>query len=84
MKTALKGIIHGKIIELDHEPGFADGQEVAVSVEPVTPTTTPTSAEALTALHRAAGTWSDDAEELDRYLEWNRKQRKGSRPEIPE
>jgi hypothetical protein len=33
---ALKGIIHGKIIELDREAGLPDGQEVAVIVEPVT------------------------------------------------
>ena len=31
-------------------------------------------------LRRAFGAWSDDAEELDRYLEWNRQQRKVGRP----
>jgi len=84
MKTALKGIILGKIIELDQELGFAEGQEVAVSLEPVCPTTSPTSPAALAALRRAAGSWADDIEELDRYLDWNRQQRKGSRREIPE
>ncbi|MEI8020698.1 MAG: hypothetical protein WCH39_21020 [Schlesneria sp.] len=84
MKIALKGVIHGRTIELEQEAGFSDGQEVSVSVEPVLPATSPTSAEALTALHRAAGAWADDAEELDRYLEWNRHQRKGNRVEILE
>lgn len=84
MKTALRGVIHGKLIELEDEPGLPDGQEVSVTLEPVSPATSPTSPEALAALRRAAGAWAGDDEELDHYLEWNRQQRKGSRPEIPE
>ena len=84
MKSAMKGVVHGRTIELEDEPGFPDGQEVSVTVEPVSPATAPTSAAALEALRRAAGAWSDDTEGLDRYLEWNRQQRKGSRPEIGE
>jgi uncharacterized protein (DUF433 family) len=33
--TALKGIIHGKSIELVQETGFPDGQEVAVEIQPI-------------------------------------------------
>jgi len=33
-------------------------------------------------LRRAFGGWAKDAKELDAYLEWNRQQRKMSRPEI--
>ena len=33
-------------------------------------------------LRRSAGGWAEDAEELDRYLEWNRQQRKLGRPEL--
>jgi hypothetical protein len=84
MTTAIKGIIYGKVIELEHEPGFPEGQEVSVTLEPVRPATSPTSSEALAALRRAAGAWADEGEELDRHLEWNRQQRIGSRPEIPE
>lgn len=84
MKTTMKGIVHGKTIELEVEPGLPDGQEVSVTVEPLSAAKSPTSAAALESLHRAAGAWADDTEELDRYLEWNRQQRKGSRPEIPE
>ncbi len=84
MKTALKGIIHGKIIELEEESELPDGQHVHVTVELVPPMPSPTSAEALEALRRASGSWADDPEGLDRYLEWNRRQRKINRAEIPE
>ncbi len=83
MKTGIKGIIHGKIIELKEELGIPDGQEVSVTVELISEATSPTSPEALESLRRAAGTWAEDSEELDRYLEWNREQRKSGRPEIP-
>jgi hydroxypyruvate isomerase len=36
------------------------------------------------ALKRAAGSWSDDVQGLDEFLDWNRRQRKMSRREIPE
>jgi uncharacterized protein (DUF433 family) len=35
MKTQLKGIIHGKVIELEQEPGLPDGQVVAVELRPL-------------------------------------------------
>jgi hypothetical protein len=82
MKTALKGIVHGKVIELEQEPGLPDGQEVSVTVEPVSSATSPTSPEALESLRQAAGGWCDDPEGLEEFLKWNRQQRKGSRPEI--
>ncbi len=84
MKTAMKGVIHGKVIELEDETGLPDGQEVSVTLEPVSEATSPVNPEALAALRRAAGAWTGDDDELDRYLEWNRQQRQGSRPEIPE
>jgi hypothetical protein len=79
MKTAIKGVVHGKVIELEDEPGLPDGQEVSVTLQPVPPA----DSGAREALRRAAGAWAGDDEELARYLEWNRLQRKGSRPEIP-
>jgi uncharacterized protein (DUF433 family) len=33
-------------------------------------------------MRRSFGAWADDAAELDKYLEWNRQQRKISRKEI--
>ncbi len=37
MTTSLKGIVHGKVIELDQESGLADGQEVSVILQPISP-----------------------------------------------
>ena len=72
MKSSLRGVIHRKVIELEQGPGLPDGQEVSVRVDVVSAATSPTSRAALTALRRAAGSWADDEEEWDRYLEWNR------------
>jgi len=81
-QTKMKGVIHGRTIELDAEPGLPDGQAVSVTVEPMKDTK---SQAAFEALKRAAGGWAnDDPEGLERYLEWNRQQRKISRPEIPD
>ena len=52
-----------------------DGQEVRVTVEPLPGAGT----EQLLpgeGLRRAFGTWAEDAEELDKFLDWNRQQRK--------
>jgi hypothetical protein len=84
MKTAMKGIVHGKVIELEEEPGLPDGQQVSVTLEAVSSATSPTSPEALESLRQAAGGWSDDPEGLEEFLKWNRQQRKGIRPEISE
>src|SRR5437016_4848856 len=46
MTTSLKGIVHGKVIELDQEPGLPDGQEVSVTLEPIPPGTCPVPKEA--------------------------------------
>jgi hypothetical protein len=78
MTLSLKGIVRGKTIELEHPPGLPEGQEVRVTVEP-TPMANPSPGDGL---RRAAGAWSDDPAGLDQYLEWNRQQRKKSRPPI--
>jgi hypothetical protein len=78
--TVRRGVIHGKTIELDEDTGLSDGQEVNVVVQPVE-----AGEQRLPpgeGLRRAFGGWAEDAEELDTYLEWNRQQRKMSRPEI--
>jgi hypothetical protein len=138
--TTLQGVIHGKMIELDREPGIPDGQTVVVSIQRLPPPVadssdqlpcvelwidrlvfdsavlpaervvkgTCLSAEALVAemqdrsdeemlrahseltradidalrhygrvpggLRRSIAGWADDAEELDKYLEWTRQQ----------
>ena len=35
--TVLKGIVHGKTIELEREPGLPDGQEVQIENRPMGP-----------------------------------------------
>lgn len=35
MSTVLRGIIHGKIIELEEEAGLPEGQPVSIQIEPV-------------------------------------------------
>lgn len=81
-KTTMSGVIHGRTIELDSEPGLPDGQAVSVIVEPVAPKNDQAKLEAL---KRAAGGWEDDDPEgLEQYLEWNRQQRKVNRREIPD
>jgi hypothetical protein len=81
--AVLRGVVHGKTIQLDDETGLPDGQQVTITVQPVSGT------EGLASrlppgegIRRSAGAWADDAEELDQYLEWNRQQRKISRPPI--
>ena len=76
-KTVLKGVVHGKTIELEDESGLPDGQQVNVTVQPVQERLAPGEG-----LRRAFGAWADDADELDSFLEWNRQQRKIGRPEI--
>jgi hypothetical protein len=78
MKTVLHGVIHGKTIELLADSGLPEGQQVTVTVERVTtPAATPGDG-----IRESAGGWAEDAAELDKYLEWNRQQRKVSRRSI--
>ena len=56
--TVLKGIVHGKTIELEQKPGLPEGQVVSVTVQPVAP-------EARTmapgeGIRRSAGGWAED------------------------
>jgi len=81
LAAVFKGVVHGKTIELDQEPGFPDGQAVTVMVQPVSAAGKLPPGEGL---RRAFGAWAEDAAELDQYLEWNRQQRKLNRREIAE
>jgi hypothetical protein len=81
MAIPLKGVIHGKTIELEQALNFPDGQEVTVVVQP---SESGAKLPAGEGLRRAFGGWSDDIEGLDKYLEWNRQQRKRTRRESAE
>lgn len=68
----LRGVVHGRTIELEQESGLPEGQQVEVSLRPV--------AVRGEGLKRAFGAWADDAEELDRFMEEIRLSRKHDRP----
>jgi hypothetical protein len=68
----LRGVIRGKTIELDREPGLPDGQAVAVTVHPLLPLGE--------GIKRSAGGWGDDPEGLDAWLKEMRRSRKQDRP----
>ena len=71
---SLHGVVHGKTIELDHEPGFPDGQAVVVHLSPLLPEQE--------AILRSAGGWAEDAAELDEFLADMRRSRQSDRPDI--
>jgi hypothetical protein len=77
--ATLKGVIHGKTIELVEEPGLPDGAAVNVTLAPAN------GVEAFPAIQRPPrgfGAWAEDAEELDKFLAWTREMRKTPRREI--
>ena len=80
MKAKLLGTIHGRTIELQSDSGLAEGQLVSVNVEPVS--TSEGNVVRHDRLRRAAGSWCDDPQGLDEFLEWNRQQRKGGRGDL--
>jgi len=76
--TKLRGVVHGQTITLDRPVDFAEGETVEVTIAPV-PNVEQQSLPPGEGLRRSAGAWADDAQALDEYLEWNRRQRKFSR-----
>lgn len=77
--TVLRGIVHGKTIELEEAPDLPDGQPVNVTVQPV-PQRQHVPGEGI---RQSAGAWADAADELDAWLEEMRRSRQLERPEIP-
>lgn len=75
----MKGVVHGRMIELAEAPGLPEGEEVMVTLEPAAPGATAKPGEGL---RRSFGGWADEADDLDAYLAWNRRQRRLTRPEI--
>lgn len=71
----LKGTIRGRSIELEQPANLPDGQQVTVVVEPL-----PGEArEPGQGIQESAGSWAEGGEELDRFLQWTREQRKLNR-----
>jgi len=138
--TLLKGVIHGRTIELEQEPELPDGQRVSIQVQPedappkwldqltvdpsialgkllvkgtrllaedmarlveegrsdeelhrLHPELTAEDVDAVrqyakvpAGLRSSFGGWAEDAEELDKYLEWTRQNRGRKRRELEE
>lgn len=75
-QTTLKGVVHGKTIELEQEPALPDGQSVVVTLQPLEEKRLPPGE----GIRRSAGAWADDPEGLDQYLEQLRQDRAQDRP----
>ena len=75
-QTTLKGVVHGKTIELEQEPALPDGQSVVVTLQPLEEKRLPLGE----GIRRSAGAWADDPEGLDQYLEQLRQDRAQDRP----
>ena len=67
----LRGVVHGKTVELEQEPGLPDGQSVSVVLRPAVLHGT--------GIERSAGAWADGGEELERWLADTRESRKMDR-----
>jgi hypothetical protein len=79
MQKTLHGKIHGKMIELNEDPGLTEGQEVEVTVQAAKPVP------GIEGLKRCAGALADDwTDEDDRILEWLRQERKRDTRKLPE
>ena len=76
--VALRGIVHGKSIELEHPLSIPDGSEIELVVkhEPIS------AEQKRQRLEAIFGSCSTDSEEIDEFLNWNREQRKHGRPEL--
>jgi hypothetical protein len=70
---SLRGVVHGKMIELEQAPGLPDGQAVTVIVQPIRP--------AGEGLRASFGAWDDDPKGLDAFLAEVRRDREERRVE---
>ncbi len=79
----LRGIVHGRMIELENEPGLPDGQQVTIVLQPSCIAAVDAAVlRPYAGLRRAFGAWAEDGAELDEYIEWNRRQRRIGRTEM--
>lgn len=69
----IRGVVHGKTIELEADSGYPDGQPVTVIVQRQLPPGE--------GIRQAAGAWADGGAELDHWFEAIQEFRKTDRPE---
>ncbi len=70
----LKGIIHGKLIELEEAPGLPDGHQVTVALQPVLPPGE--------GIRQSAGAWAEAGGEFDVWLSEMQRSRQQDRAEL--
>ena len=81
MTKTIHGIVHGKNIELDEEPGVAEGEEVEVTIRTISDPVVRTSGEGF---RRTEGALADDTEWdaiMDEIYQSRKQER---RPQIPD
>ena len=71
--SPFRGVVRGKTIELDSQPGLPDGQPVSVIVHRLLPPGE--------GIKRSAGAWADGGDELDGWLDQIRQSRDENRSE---
>jgi hypothetical protein len=81
MTKALHGKVHGKLIELDCDPGLAEGQEVEVTMRAIESRTNPPSGDGLL---RTEGILADDQEWDAIMAEIYQDRKRDRRPEVSE
>jgi hypothetical protein len=75
--SMMRGIVHGRTIEVEGDLNLPEGQQVTVVVEPVAESPlTPQEA-----MGRTFGAWAEDAAELDEFLEGVYRDRQQGQPE---
>jgi hypothetical protein len=80
IQAVLKGVVHGRTIELEQEPGLPDGQSVTVTVQPIVEQgrRLPPGE----GIRRSAGVWGDDPAGVDEFLRQVRQMRDHDRPPL--
>jgi hypothetical protein len=68
----MRGVVHGKTIEVEGDFNLPEGQQVTVVVQPML---SPEEA-----IRQSFGGWAEDAEELDEFLAGLRQDRQQERP----
>ena len=72
--NTMRGIVHGKMIEVDGDLNLPEGQQVTIIVQPLLGPEE--------AIRQSFGGWADDAKELDKFLEDVQRGRQQERPEL--
>jgi hypothetical protein len=80
LTKTIHGTVHGKTIDLDEEPGVADGEEVEVTIRTISDPTVHRSGEGFS---RTEGALADDTEWDAIMDEIYRARKQERRPQIP-